>query len=96
MAWWLKQSFELKIKGDLIPEAAAEGDHRRTPSPFRLPQRRGLPRYGLYNEQARAGSSMDSTRNLSIYRTSPFTIGLFFFKKYSYLQSIQSIEEWRA
>ena len=24
MAWWLKQSFELKIKGDLIPEAAAE------------------------------------------------------------------------
>ena len=24
MAWWLKQSFELKIKGDLIPEDAAE------------------------------------------------------------------------
>jgi len=24
MARWLKQSFELKIKGDLIPEAAAE------------------------------------------------------------------------
>ena len=34
-AAFFKQSFELKIKGDLIPEVAAQEDHRGTPSPVR-------------------------------------------------------------
>jgi hypothetical protein len=40
---FFKQSFELKIKGDLIPEAAAEEIIGGAPNPVRPPQCRGRP-----------------------------------------------------